>query len=370
MERKNIKILVRRRLVFTIVLLLVFTCLPSVALANEVENFPPVADSGGPYFGYEGSPVLFDASGSYDPDNDPLFFNWDFDEDGHMDLRFWLDDPTVEYTWYDDHYGDVTVFVKDDHDHISTDTTTVTIYNLDPIILTLDGLPSDPIAVGSSVDLVCTFTDPGIYDTHYSYIKWGDGSWDESEAYMPTFSASHTYNEAGVYTMVIYIVDDDGGIAMAEFQYVVVFDPNEGGFVTGGGWVNSPEGAYKPDPSLSGKATFGFVSKYKKGQSIPSGNTEFQFHTAGLNFHSSEYEWLITAGSKAMFKGSGTINGEGDFGFMITAIDGDLQNDDVDKFRIKIWDKTNDETIYDNLVDEEDESGIILGGGQIVIHKK
>ena len=41
----------------------------------------------------------------------------------------------------------------------------------------------------------------------------------------------------------------------------VVYDPSAG-FVTGGGWIDSPEGAYIPDPSLTGKANFGFVSKY------------------------------------------------------------------------------------------------------------
>ena len=147
----------------------------------------------------------------------------------------------------------------------------------------------------------------------------------------------------------------------------MVYDPNGDGSVTGGGWIDSPEGAYSNDLNLTGKATFGFVSKYKKGQSIPSGNTEFQFHAAGINFHSTEYEWLIVAGSKANFKGSGTINGEGNYGFMITAIDGDLKDNEVDKFRIKIWDKDSDEKIYDNAVNQSETE---LGGGQIVIHKK
>ena len=77
---------------------------------------------------------------------------------------------------------------------------------------------------------------------------------------------------------------------------VVVYDP-EGGFVTGGGWVDSPQGAYVPDPSLTGKATFGFVSKYKKGASVPTGQTEFQFKAGDLNFHSTSYDWPLVTGS-------------------------------------------------------------------------
>lgn len=77
---------------------------------------------------------------------------------------------------------------------------------------------------------------------------------------------------------------------------IVIYDPSAG-FVTGGGWINSPAGAYIPDQSLAGKASFGFVAKYQKGLTVPTGNTEFQFHTAGLNFKSTSYGWLVVQGS-------------------------------------------------------------------------
>ena len=67
----------------------------------------------------------------------------------------------------------------------------------------------------------------------------------------------------------------------------------KGGFVTGGGWIMSPAGAYSADLDLEDKANFGFVSKYKKGASLPTGNTEFQFKAGDLNFHSDEYDWLV-----------------------------------------------------------------------------
>jgi hypothetical protein len=47
----------------------------------------------------------------------------------------------------------------------------------------------------------------------------------------------------------------------------------------------------------------------------PSGQTEFNFHVADLNFHSTSYQWLVLAGAQAKYKGSGTINGSGDYGF-------------------------------------------------------
>jgi len=74
-----------------------------------------------------------------------------------------------------------------------------------------------------------------------------------------------------------------------------------------------------------------------------------------------------------MYKGTGTINGEGNYGFQLSAIDEDLTpSTDVDLFRIKIWDKdNNDEVIYDNKLGAEDDSDPTteIGGGNIKIHK-
>jgi hypothetical protein len=147
--------------------------------------------------------------------------------------------------------------------------------------------------------------------------------------------------------------------------YLPVYDPTAG-FVTGGGWIKSPAGAYTADQSLTGKANFGFVSKYKKGQSIPDGNTEFQFQAGNLNFKSTLYDWLVIAGTKAMFKGEGIINDGGSYGFQLSAID-----DEKDKFRIKIWDKdAEDAVVYDNNIsaDDNEDPTTELGGGSIVIH--
>ena len=185
-------------------------------------------------------------------------------------------------------------------------------------------------------------------------------------------SGSHSYSTPGVYTLRLTLTDDDGCPVHSVFQYIVIYDP-DGGFVTGGGWIDSPGGAYTPDPSLTGKANFGFVSKYKKGATEPTGETEFQFQVADLNFHSDSYEWLVVAGAKAMYKGVGTINGAGNFGFMISAIDEALTpSTDVDLFRIKIWDKGDgDAVVYDNQMgaDEGDAPTTAIGAGAIVIHK-
>ncbi|MCU0487070.1 MAG: hypothetical protein MUC85_13280, partial [Anaerolineales bacterium] len=83
-------------------------------------------------------------------------------------------------------------------------------------------------------------------------------------------------------------------------------------------------------------------------------------------FKSTSYDWLVIAGTKAQYKGTGTINGAGEYKFILTAIDGS-----PDKFRIKIWDKVTGEVIYDNQAGARDAADPVtaIGGGSIVIHK-
>ena len=224
------------------------------------------------------------------------------------------------------------------------------------------------VAQGTQTELTAFFTGP---TGGTATIDWGDGSTavDVVDDGAGTVTGSYTYAEAGVYTVKVKITICSS-FDTAEYQYVVVYDPSAG-FVTGGGWIDSPAGAYKADESLTGKANFGFVSKYKKGQSEPTGNTEFQFKAGDLNFHSDSYDWLVIAGAKAMYKGTGTINGTGEYKFMLSAIDEKLTSStDVDMFRIKIWDSSG--TIYDNQVGDDDDANpsTAISGGQIVIHKK
>ena len=159
---------------------------------------------------------------------------------------------------------------------------------------------------------------------------------------------------------------------------MVLYDPL-GGFVTGGGWFNSPSGAYTPnddsDEDVTGKANFGFNSKYKKGQSIPSGSTTFRFAAGGLEFESTVYEWMIITGARARYKGEGTVEGmPGLFKFQVTALDADVAGSGFteDGFRIKIWQEGSG-VLYDNGRGADDASGnggtTPLGGGQIKIHE-
>jgi PKD repeat protein len=225
-------------------------------------------------------------------------------------------------------------------------------------------------AINTSVSLSGDFSDGGTLDTFSCSVDWGDGDIASGTLTAGKCSASHAYSAAGVYNVKMTVSDDDTG-SDVKMVMVVVYDPSAG-FVTGGGWINSLAGAYKIDGSLTGKATFGFVSKYQKGTTIPTGNTAFQFQVAAFEFTSTAYEWLVvnTAGTNAQFKGSGLVNGElasngSAYKFMLWATDG-ATSGVPDTFRIRIWweDAAGERDVYDNGVDQP------IGGGSIVVHTK
>jgi hypothetical protein len=253
-------------------------------------------------------------------------------------------------------------------------TASVTIVNVPPTISTITG-PVDPVSVNTALTASANFSDLGDAAPHTAVWEWGDGTSSAGNVTEAngtgTVTSNHTYTAAGVYTVRVMVADSDGSSSQSNFQYVVVYDPN-GGFVTGGGWINSPAEAYTPNPTLTGKANFGFVSKYQNGAGVPTGNTQFNFKVANLNFQSTSYQWLVVAGAKAQFKGSGTINGAGDYDFMLTAIDGQVNGGGgVDKFRIRIWDRVSGGIVYDNQMGASDTANpsTAIGGGSIVIHK-
>ncbi len=249
----------------------------------------------------------------------------------------------------------------------------VNVVNTVPLVDSVTG-PASPLAVGSSATVTAYFTDPDPGQAHTCTITWDDPSNPTSFvtvlAAATSCTASHTYASAGVYTVSVD-VSDYCDHATGVFEFVVIYDPNAG-FVTGGGWINQPSDGF---PQLSGKANFGFVSKYKKGSNVPEGETEFQFRAGDINFHSSAYDLgslVISGGRKATYRGDGTVNGQSGYRFLLIAYDGNQPGGDgVDRFRIKIT--QGGSVIYDNRMGVSEDVDLAdptaLGGGSIVIHK-
>ena len=158
-------------------------------------------------------------------------------------------------------------------------------------------------------------------------------------------TGSHTYSQPGIYTVQLTVVDIFGQFDTATFEYVVAYDPN-GGFVTGGGWIElgpqdwcvGDHDASPPCAEVGDKVRFGFGAGYTQDTLVPTGNTHIEFTTGDLSFHADSYDWLVVdrGGSWAAFQGWGRLNGELDpdgdpYRFTLFAGDGS-----PDTFRLSI----------------------------------
>ena len=240
----------------------------------------------------------------------------------------------------------------------------------------------NPIAAGEAVHLTATVDDENTGASNVASAEYGLGpstlnvSIDSWTAMSPTDGAFDTPTEeveasfdapaeAGAYELCVRGTDEAGNLGATDCTALDVYDPSA--FATGGGWIDSPEGAYREDPGVTGKANFGFVSKYRKGATVPGGNIEFQLKAGKLNFHGSSYDLLIVTagGMQARIGGSGTLNGDvapngAEFECAIW-----VRDNDPDTFRIRIWYEEGDEVVvYDNGFNQA------IAGGSIVVHTK
>jgi PKD repeat protein len=330
-------------------------------------NMDPMMTFTAPTSVVEGTPIALSASGFIDVTTDVGSLVVTYSCDGGTTFGTTASCPAVD--------GPATVNVVGrvkDKDGGSTDyPKAVSVTNAAPVVVSLT-LPPAPVPVGVPVSLDATFSDAWADDGHTAVIDWDDASTSAAAVGAPNaaaISSTHTYATPGVYTVTLTVRDDANASDVKSHQYVVVYDP-AAGFVTGGGWIAYGAAAC---PVLcggaAGRGDFGFVSKYKKGATVPTGDTRFEFDAGTLAFASTEYEWLLVAGKRAQFKGRGTINGAGDYGFLLTAVD-----DATDAFRIKIWNRSTNDVVFDNQMDAGDNAATLLnkvsGNGTIVIHAK
>jgi hypothetical protein len=269
----------------------------------------------------------------------------------------------------------------------STSTDNTVTYDTTPPAISDFNISPNPVAVSTLFTISATFTDALSFVTGAEYSLNGPtGPWTTLPAGSSApYGNSKTENgsvtisrpDADVLNVCVRSTDlavntnQATGTNPIQCAFLAVYDPSAG-FVTGGGWINSPAGAYSADPSLIGKANFGFVSKYitQKDKTTPvlTGNTEFQFQAGSLNFSSTVYDWMVVSGSsKASYKGSGTVNGAAGYAFLLSVVDGGATGD---KFRMKIWNKATSAIVYDNQTSAADDATAsqLIAGGSIVIH--
>ena len=183
-----------------------------------ITNVAPTAEAGPSQTVDEGDTVSF--SGSYtDPGSaDTHTVEWSFG-DGSPAQTGTLN-PTHVYA--DNGVYTVTLTVTDDDGEAGSDSLTVTVSNVAPVV---EAGPTRTAAEGETLTIqTITFNDKGTLDTHTATISWGDGTIESGEVsetpYGPpgstagadgTVSGSHAYGDDGTYTVTVTVTDDDGG---------------------------------------------------------------------------------------------------------------------------------------------------------------
>lgn len=338
-------------------------------------NQPPAADARGPYTGAEGADIALDGTGSGDTDGAVVGYAWSWEvvAAGPGAACTMANAATPAPSFNCDQNGSylVRLTVTDDDGAASTVSTAgVTVTNALPGITGLALTPDHGLVYSLSepVTVTAAWSDAGVLDTQTCRaVAAADGGApvhgsDGSALAGGSGDCSSTLNftDPGVYAVTMTVTDADGGAASAQVE-VVVTDP-AAGFVTGGGWIDSPKGAYLADPELAGRMTFRFVSEYRGGEVVPTGDTELQFRAGSLVFHSKSHQWLVVhrAAGNAQLRSNGRVNGRDGYSILLRATDGGR----VDRLRVQIFEDATGAMIYDNGADQE------IGGGSIVIHAR
>jgi photosystem II stability/assembly factor-like uncharacterized protein len=308
----------------------------------QVPNQPPTADANGPYTVEEGGTVTLNGSGS-DPDNDPLTYAWDLDNDGIFEAPG--KNPTFSAAEKDGPNSQlVTLKVCDDKNAcVISPPTNAQISNVAPKVEPITA-SANPIQVNTSTTTGASFTDPAeTLDAPYTVEwNWGDGNIEtENDAAPGSLSKDHAYTATGEYKITLTVTDKDGGVGTQTFQYLSVYDPTPQGLFSAAQRYTSPAGAYLQDSTAIGNVTFGLSYKYQGD--VPVGNRQFtmDFQAANFEFNATTVSSLVIADGTGTLRGAGTITDRtGIYDFLVVG------NDATDAIRIQITDQSGT-VIYD-----------------------
>ena len=186
----------------------------------------PRADVGGPYLGFVGTPVTFDASATTDPDSTFLTYEWDLDNDGQFDDATGV---SPSHTWSAPYTGVIGLRVTDGPcladpkywDGEDFAFTTVEIGNHAPVC-DADG----PYTAASGVTITLDGTgsydiDPGDSIASYAWDLDNDGAYNDATGPTPSYTVAGAPGDLHV---ICLQVTDSFGETDSDCSTVTVID--------------------------------------------------------------------------------------------------------------------------------------------------
>ncbi len=166
----------------------------------------PTARAGGPYSVNEGDSITLSAFGN-DPENNPLTFEWDLDNDGIFET------PGQSVTFSAEGINGpsayiIRVQVTNSNGFSAIDQTTLDVMNVAPVVYA----GSDTtIQAGEIFSRAGFFADPG-GKTWIATVDYGDGTGVQPLTLTGTnFELNHLYTEIGIYPVTVTVRDDADG---------------------------------------------------------------------------------------------------------------------------------------------------------------
>jgi hypothetical protein len=165
-----------------------------------VKNVAPQnVDAGNDQTASEGATITFNGS-FVDPGSaDTHVILWDFGDGNTANSTL-----QPNHIYADNEVYTVTLTVKDNDGGIGTDTLTVTVNNLPPVV---EAGEDQTVNEGDVLPFNGSFTEPGSHDTHI--IQWNFGNGETASGIL-TPTCVYTVN--GIYTVTLTVADDDGGV--------------------------------------------------------------------------------------------------------------------------------------------------------------
>ena len=230
---------------------------------------------------------------------------------------------------------------------------------------------------GQLMTLTAAASDVGTGDVHSATIAWGDGS--SSAATLTenngniSISGTHRYADAGFYSATV-TVNTVGGLSTSRASGTIVVVDMDNGNLDAEGWITSPNGACTSNAVCGdlrrGRVKFNLEAKYTDDRRTRL-ESEVKVDFDDEWFKSKSAEWLVVNGGLAVIKGTGTIKGLGNYDYLISALDGNPPRSGTDRIRIKIWNHSTGEVVYDTNRGAGDGAAptVALGGGKVKVKR-